>query len=193
MQTRIFLPLMTLSVLTGCTFRPPEPTLSNVFPTTLKEMNLKIDQMADVSADKAPVSLQEKLVLYHCLHMQVKAYQTRLTDAIIKDTSLLDQPAPQVLHIQPTRQLPVSPEEVQKRLGVTEEQITRICQLYHDSLQIIDEEISYLSVREAGSYLSEQERHFSQFAHKLICAHAHITGKSFNPVYLRHRYQHSKE
>ncbi len=193
MQTHVFLPFIALSVLTGCTFRPPEPTLSNEFPASLKEMNLKIDQMADVPADKDPVSLQEKMVLYHCLHMQVKAYQARLTNAIIQDTRLLDQPAPQALHIQPTCQLPVSTEEVQKRLGLTESQVTRVGRLYHDSLKMIDEEISYLSVREAGSYLSEQERHFSQFAHKLISVHTHMTGKAFNPVYLRNRYQYGKE
>ena len=52
------------------------------------------------------------MVLYHCLHTQVKAYQAHLTNAIIQDTRLLDQPAPQTLHIQPTQQLPVSTEEV---------------------------------------------------------------------------------
>ena len=59
--------------------------------------------------------------------------------------------------------------------------------------KMIDEEIRYLSVREAGSYLSEQERHFSQFTHKLISVHTHMTGKAFNPVYLRNRYQYGKE
>ena len=68
--------------------------------------------MARGLTNKDPVSLQEKMVLYHCLHMQVKAYQARLTNAIIQDTRLLDQPAPQTLHIQPTQQLPVSTEEV---------------------------------------------------------------------------------
>ena len=60
MQTHVFLPFIALSVLTGCTLRLPESTLSNEFPASLKEMNLKIDQMARGLTNKDPISLQEK-------------------------------------------------------------------------------------------------------------------------------------
>ncbi len=189
MQTRLFLPFVALATLTGCTIRPPEQTLSNEFPASLQEMNAKVDEMAGPVSEEEHVSIPEKLVLYHCLHLQMQTYQKDLLNAVLQETALMNQPASHTLKIKPAQPLPVSAQELQKRLGLSEEQISRIHRLFHDSLKIVAEETSYMTAQESSAYLSEQERHFADFAHKMIAVHSHMTGKPFNPIYLRDRHQ----